>query len=76
MDTVLYTEPINMWRKNLSSDKTWAGFNKFFADEYHDLRELQRINTIHAGFCGANMAIIMQDKIFGVLENLYMATTS
>ena len=65
-----------MWSKNLSSDKTWAGFKKFFADEYNDLRKLQHINSNQAGFYGSNMDITMQDDIFEALDNLAMATTS
>ena len=65
-----------MWRNNLSSDKTWAGFKKFFADEYNDLRELQNINSTQAGFYGSNMDITIQDDIFEALDNLSMATTS
>ena len=34
----LYKEPIKMWCKNLSPEKTWADFKKFFAEENHDLR--------------------------------------
>ena len=40
LDMDLYTEPINIWTKNLSSDKKWAGIKKLFAEEYHDLCEL------------------------------------
>ena len=65
-----------MWRKKLSSNKTWAGFNKLFAEEYHDLPKLQSISIIQAGFHGANMAIKMQEKISEELENLVMATAS
>ena len=64
-----------MWRNNLSSDKTWAGFKKFFADDYNDLRELQRINSTQAGCYGSNMDITMKDDIFEALENLAIATT-
>ena len=74
--TGLYTEPSKMWHKKLSSDKTWAGFNNFFADEYHDLHKLQHINTTQAGFHGSNMAITMQGNIFEALENLAMDTIS
>ena len=59
----IYTAPIKIWRKNISSDKTWVGFNKLFAEEYHDLCELQCINAAQAGFHRSNMAITMQDRI-------------
>ena len=66
-----------MWRKNLSSDKTWEwdGFKKFFEEEYYDIRELQHINSTQAGFYGANMDITMQDGISEAWENLDIATT-
>ena len=53
----LYTEPINTWRKNLSSVKTWSDFKKFFMDEYHNLSKLKLINATQKGFHLANMAI-------------------
>ena len=59
--TGMYIELSNMWHKKLSSDKTWAGFKKFFAEEYHDLRELQQINATQEGFYGANKDIAIQD---------------
>ena len=65
-----------MWRKKLSYDKTWAGFKKFFAEEYNNTRELQHINTNQTWFHGANMAITIQDEIFEALENLDIATIS
>ena len=76
LSTGLYTEPRKMWRKKLSYDKTWAGFRKFFAEEYNNPRELQHINATQTGFHGANMAITMQYEIVEALENLAIATTS
>ena len=69
----LYMNQTKMWRKNPASDKTWANFRKFFAEEYHDLHEIQRINETLAGFHGTNMAIAIQDKISKSLENFVMA---
>ena len=56
----LYTEPKNMWHNKLSSEKTWDDFKKFFGEEYHDIRELQKINTIQARFHGDNTAITIK----------------
>ena len=36
----LYKEHINMCHKNLSSEKICDDFNKFLAEEYHDIHEL------------------------------------
>ena len=65
-----------MLRKNLSSDKTWAGLKKLFTVEYHYIRELRHINSTQAGFYGPNMDITMQDGISEAWENLDMAITS
>ena len=72
----LYTEPRTMWRKKLSYERILDVFKKFYTKDYHDLRELQRINTTQVGFCGANMAIKMQYYIYEALDNLSMTTTS
>ena len=49
---LLYTEPINMCYKKLLSEKTLSDFKKFFAEYYHDLHKLQRINATQAVFMG------------------------
>ena len=71
----LYMELIYIWHKKISSEKTWSGFKKLFAEEYHDLQELKCINTTQAGFHGTNMDIKMQYNITDLLENLAMAKT-
>ena len=50
--TGLYIKPMNMWHKNLSSDKKWAVFKSFFVEEYHDLCKMKCINTTQTGFHG------------------------
>ena len=65
-----------MWRKKLSYEKLWSGFNKFFAEEYQDLRKLKRINANQVRFHGENMAITIQDNITKALDNLAMSTTT
>ena len=42
-------------------------FQEVFAEEYHDLRKLQRINTTQSGFHGANMVIKIQEEIHEAL---------
>jgi hypothetical protein len=70
-----YIEPCKRWRGRNAADRTWPAFKTFFADEYHDLREQQRINTTQAGFHNANSAV-QTDGIETALDNLAMATTS
>ena len=72
----MYIEPSNIWLKKLLSDKTWADFKNFFAEEYCDIRKLQRINATQAGFHGANMTITIQDEIYEALYNLSTYTSS
>ena len=71
----LNIEPINMWHKKLSSEKTWDHSKEFLVEEYHAIRQIKRINTNQAGFHGSNMDIKIQDGINGALENLTMAKT-
>ena len=65
-----------MWRKNISSDKTWAEFNNFSAREYHNPHKLQHINATQASFHGANTTITMKDEISEASENLSMTINS
>ena len=50
----LYTDPSKMWHKNTTSDKMWEKLKKFFTEEYHDLKEIQFINSTQAWFHGSN----------------------
>ena len=72
----LYTKTRKIWCKKLSSEKTWAGFKKFFLEEHHDLYELKCVNANQVGFHGVNISIKIQYDINKELENLSMATTS
>ena len=63
-----------MWRKKISYEKTWAGFKKVFAEDYHDILKLQCINATQPGFHGYNISIIMNGDISKALENLSTAT--
>ena len=72
----LYTEPIKMWHKKLSYDKTRSGIKKLFAEDYHYLHELQRTNATQSGFHGENMATKIQENFSEALKNLAMAIIS
>ena len=60
LDTGHYIEPIKMWRKKLSSEKTWYDFKKLIVEEYHDLCELQHINAAQAVFRRVKLSIRLQ----------------
>ena len=62
--------------KNIFSEKTRADFKKFFTKEYHDICEMQCMNTNQAGFHDAKMEVKIQDNIDKSLDNLTMAKTS
>ena len=65
-----------MWHKKFSSQKIWAEFKKFFAEEYRDICELQHMNENKPWFHGANVAIKMKEGDMKALANLVMATPS
>jgi hypothetical protein len=67
-----YTDACKEWRRNPPANKTWLNFKRFFASEYHDLKEQQRENNSQANFHGANAAI----DITSALDNLALAATS
>jgi hypothetical protein len=52
-------------------DKTWTAFKRFFATEYHDLKEQQKVNTPQTNFHSANAAV----NISTALDNLTLATS-
>lgn len=67
-----YTDACKIWRKKTAADKTWANFKTFFAEEYHDLKEQQKVNTTQTNFHGANEVT----DISMALDNLAMAATT
>jgi cell division septum initiation protein DivIVA len=67
-----YNDACKEWRKKAVVDKTWTNFKTFFAAEYHDLKEQQKVNTSQTNFHGANAAI----DISSALDNLAMAATT
>ena len=57
-------------------DKTWANFKIFFALEYNELREEQRLNTTQAGFQHANNYSEEQKDFVSAPENLEISVLS
>ncbi len=53
----VYTDACKEWRKKATADKTWATFKRFFAAEYHDIREQHKVIASNNNFHGANAAI-------------------
>jgi hypothetical protein len=68
----IYNDACKEWRKKPPIDKTWTAFKSFFATEYHDLKEQQRINVSSSNFHGANAAL----DISHALDNLALAATT
>jgi hypothetical protein len=66
-----YTDACKIWRKKPAEAKTWASFKQFFAKEYHDLKEQQKVNTLQTNFHSANAAT----DISSALDNLAFAAT-
>jgi hypothetical protein len=67
-----YHDACKEWRRKPVGDKTWLNFKRFFASEYHDLKEQQRENTSQSNFHGANAAV----DITMALDNLALAATN
>ena len=67
-----YNDACKEWRKKPTADKTWTIFKRFFAAEYHDLKEQQKVNTSQNNFHSANAAYDITDA----LDNLALAATT
>ena len=67
-----YNDACKEWRKKPTATKTWPTFKRFFAAEYHDLKEQQKVNISQNNFHGANAAYDITDA----LENLAFAATT
>jgi hypothetical protein len=67
-----YNDACKIWRKKPAADKTWPLFKTYFAEEYHDLKEQQKVNTSQTQFHGANSVL----DISTALDNLAMAATT
>jgi hypothetical protein len=71
-----YNEACKEWRRRPPNQKTWALFKTFFAAEYHDLKEQQRLNVTQSNFHSANQAVELTADISTALDNLAMAATT
>jgi hypothetical protein len=67
-----YNEACKIWRRKANADKTWTTFKTYFAEEYHGLKEQQKVYTTQTNFHGANSVL----DIGNALDNLAMAATS
>jgi DNA anti-recombination protein RmuC len=68
----IYNEACKEWRRKPLADQTWTHFKAFFATEYNELKEQQKLNTNQNNFHGANSAIDLTTAI----DSLAMAATS
>jgi hypothetical protein len=68
----LYNDACKEWRRKPIADRTWVAFKPFFATEYNDLKEQQKLNTNQNNFHGANSAI----DLTTVIDSLAMAATT
>jgi hypothetical protein len=68
----LYNDACKEWRQKPVAEQTWAAFKTYFATEYNDLKEQQRLNNNQNNFHGANSAIDLTTAI----DSLAMAATT
>ena len=77
----LYVDGCKAWRKRGQNTKTWVAFKKFFASEYHNLREQMNMNAQQTGFHSASAVFApttpsQVPQITEALDNLTMATVN
>jgi hypothetical protein len=68
----IYNDACKEWRRRPIANRTWPHFKAFFANEYNDLKEQQKLNSNQNNFHGANNAIDLTTAI----DSLAMAATS
>jgi hypothetical protein len=68
----LYNDACKEWHRKPVANRTWVAFKPFFATEYNDLKEQQKLNTNQNNFHGANSAIDLTTAI----DSLAMAATT
>jgi hypothetical protein len=68
----LYNDACKEWRRKPAANRTWVAFKPFFATEYNDLKEQQKLNNNQNNFQGANSAINLTTAI----DSLAMAATT
>lgn len=74
--TGLYIEPCKQWRRRTAVDKMWPNFKIYFGEEYHDLKETQRITAGQGGYHGANAATDIVIDLGAALDNLALAASA
>ena len=70
--TGYYNEACKEWCRKPENNKTWVHFKQFFAAEYHNRKEQDKVNTSQNNFHRANYAV----DITQTLDNLAMAAIS
>jgi hypothetical protein len=68
----LYNDACKEWWRRSIANRTWPQFKTFFANEYNDLKEQQKLNNNQNNFHGANNAMDLTTAI----DSLAMAATS
>ena len=66
-----YNGACKEWHKKTPPNKTWTNFKQFFAAEYHNFKEQQKVNTSQSNFHGDNSAF----NLSKALDNLALAAT-
>ena len=70
--TGYYNDACKEWRQKPENNTTWVHFKQFFAAEYHNQKEQDKVNKAQNSFHSANSAVdITQD-----LENLAIVSIS
>jgi hypothetical protein len=68
----IYNDVCKEWRQKHVANRTWTNFKAFFATEYNELKEQQKLNNNQNSFHGTNSAINLTTAI----DSLAMAATS
>ena len=66
--TWYYNKACKEWRQKPENNKKWVHFKQFFAAEYHDQKEQEKVNTAKNYFHRANSAVYITQA----LDNLTM----
>ena len=62
-----YNHACKIWRKKSAVAKTWALFKPYFAEELHNLKEQQRVNTSQGNFHGAKSVLDISSALDKIL---------
>ena len=74
--SVIYTDVCKEWRRKPRADKMQAKLKIFFALQYNELIEEQRLNNTQAGVHNDNNAAKQQQYFASALDNLELAELS